>query len=127
MSSTRSSSPVVKPVRLEVRERGEIPTFKNRKRIFGRRLVTDPKNAARMETIIHAIELELYCAWQISATGMATGCSLASWIASNVPLDDSRFWIQGASFEFVEVDQGQEGADIFIDKIADHENILADL
>jgi hypothetical protein len=99
-----------------------VVSFKNSKLICapkGRRpmLITDPKKQKKMDRYIGLIESQLHSLYQTSETGMATGCSLASWIQSCVPLDDSRKWIPELHVYFKEVPKGDEGAVILIEKL----------
>lgn len=103
---------------LKIRECGHIVSFKNSKMLTHGRLITAPKKQAAMDSYIRAIESALSSMFQTSDTGMATGCSLASWIQSCVPLDDSRHWMpESDGWRFVEVPKGEEGADIIITQL----------
>lgn len=114
------------PLTLRLRGCGNVVSFKNTKkiaRIKGRpALITDPRKQKAMDSYIRAFESLLNSAYRTSATGMATGCSLASWIRSCVPLDDSRKWISEQSLRFIEVAKGDEGADVVLEIISDAKN-----
>lgn len=72
---------------LEVK--GVPPSFKNRKRIYGRRLVTDPKVAKRMRQIEDSFVSQLLSASQRPDDKTWTASQAASWIAWYVPEDDA--------------------------------------
>lgn len=115
--SSKSSDAGVTLLCLSIRGRGPIPSFKNHKRIHGRRLVVEKKIGRRMDLITLAIEFALFSAFQTVGSETGTGCSLASWTALSAPLDDSLAWIPSASFEVEYVSKGNEGADIYIEKL----------
>ena len=107
---------------LRIQGCGNIVSFKNSKMICapkGRRpmLITDPKKQRRMDSCIRSIVSQLNSLYQTAAEGTETGCSLHSWIASSMPLDDSRQWIPEMSLTFREVPDGEEGAIITIQKL----------
>lgn len=111
------------PLTLKIHGCGNIVSFKNSKMICapkGRRpmLITDPKKQKAMESYIRAIASQLNSLFQTDATGMSMGCSLPSWIASSVPLDDSWHWIPKQGENDCELcEPGQEGAIITIEKL----------
>ena len=81
------------------------------------RLITSPVKQKQMDQYIHAIESQLLSAFRTTDGEMQMGHSLASWIASCVPLDDSIQWVPEISVKAVSVAKGEEGADILIEKL----------
>lgn len=98
-------------------------SFKNSKMLLPAKdnrpamLITAPEKQKAMKEYIRAIEYELCSAFRTSATGMPMGHRLRSWIASCVPLDDSVKWIRELSVVVEDVEPGEEGADITIERI----------
>lgn len=109
MPANQPSSVIV----LKIRSQGHVPSFKNNKRLF----LTNPKHSAWMKQAIQSIESQLLTAAQIGGIETMTAHSLRSWIASSVPLDDSRHWIIEATVRSIEVPKGQEGCDIMIERL----------
>lgn len=107
-------SPVTPSLTLRIRGCSNIVSFKNSKMLTRGRLITNPKKQKAMESYIAALESELLSAYRTSATGIVTGCNLASWIASYMPEDDSWKDIPEASWLAISVPKGEEGADIEI-------------
>lgn len=106
------------PVVLEV-HCGPIPSFKNRKRIRGKRLVLDRDVAKRKASLTRAFESALRFWSQTAASATATGCSPPSLIALSMPFDDSLNWIPEASFNLQMVPKGREGVTLVIEKLPD--------
>lgn len=98
---------------------GPIPSFKNAKRIKGKRLVLDRDVAKRKASLTRAFEsaLRLWSQTAVSETG--TTCSPQSLIRSSMPLDDSLNWIPEASFNIQMVPKGREGVTLVIEKLPD--------
>jgi hypothetical protein len=105
-------------MRIEIRNCGCLPAKKNRKRIAGNRLVTDPEVQHQIEAITQCIALELYSEYQRQIPEkMRTTCTLPQWIASSLPLNDSIAWVQEEYTGVRFVEEGQQGAVITINKL----------
>lgn len=103
------------PVQVET----HIPSFKNCKRIYGKRLVTEKKVKERFNRIIRVIEYHLSSLFLTGGDVTRTGESLPSWIASSMPLDDSLDWIpESNGWKVRRVPKGEEGAIITIERIS---------
>ena len=100
-----------------------IPAFKNRKRaILDRhtgkmRTLTDPSVKERMDQITLGIELELRSVIRTIGNGTWTAQQVRSWIASSLPLKDSRQWIPSLWIDAVDCNNGEDGATIDIEQI----------
>jgi len=105
------------PIVLQIRGCGNIVSFKNSKMIARGRLITDPEKQKRMESYTQAIVSQLSSEFQTIGAGISTECSLPSWIASCMPLDDSRHWVPSIGVVSMEVQEGEEGCDIIIQKL----------
>lgn len=105
------------PLLLHIRE-GHITSFKNSKMLSRGRLITDPTKQKKMEAYTRAIESQLRSLYQTTVEGMQTVPSLASWIRSSVPLDDSIQWVPEIVIKVHRVSKGQEGANLEIERIA---------
>lgn len=105
---------------LAVRGLGHVPSFKNKKRsILDRntgkqRTLTEAKTKQWMEACIQSFVSQLLCATQTAAEGTTPGRSKLSSIVSLLPWDDSRQWIPTIHITTLEVDAGEEGADILL-------------
>lgn len=102
---------------LSLQKLGEVTSFKNSKMIARGRLITDPKKQRKMESYIQSFESQLRSLWRTSVQETGTECSLASWIRSSMPLDDSRQWIPQMSVRFLEVNKGHEGAIVNVERL----------
>lgn len=102
---------------LELRGLGHVPSFKNKKRICGKRLVTEQKTAQWMEQAAEIIASQLHSLSLTSETGTAMECSLRSWILTSLPLDDSLAWIGTLSVNWQRTHKGNEGANITIEQL----------
>lgn len=103
---------------LGIRGCGNIVSFKNSKMMARGRLITDPRKQKAMDSYISALESALYSAYQTYVTETQTECSLASWIASCVPADDSWKHIpKSDGWDCIVVPSGEEGADLIIERI----------
>jgi len=107
-------SRATQPIYLGLHGLGEICSFKNSKMIARGRLITDPKKQLKMESYIASLRSQLHSLWRTSVQETGTECSLASWMLLSMPADDRRQCIPEASFRFLEVPKGQEGAIIEI-------------
>lgn len=73
-----------------------------------------------MDSYIRVLESALSSAYQTIATETRMACSAASWIRSSVPADDSWKHIpKSDGWECVVVPEGEEGADIIIERLPD--------
>lgn len=98
---------------------GHIPSFKNCKRIVGKRLVLDPKVKDRLARITRVIESHIASLFQTVASETQTEQSLQSWIVSSLPLDDSGDWLpESGGYVIEKVPKGEEGIIITIERIA---------
>lgn len=105
------------PIKLSIKGLGEICSFKNSKLLARGRLITDPKKQEKMDRYIQSIKSQLYSELRTRGIAISTGCSPQSLIASFMPLDDSRQWIPEIHVSCVDVEKGEEGCDILIEKI----------
>ncbi len=121
-----SSSKTSEPLRLTIKIRGlgHVVSFKNTKMILpakgSRRamLITDPKKRKLMDLYTQLIEFALCSAYQTAGGETQTGLSRQSWIAVSMPLDDSLDWIpESDGYRTEQVQPGQEGMDIIIERI----------
>lgn len=113
-----------KPVTLDVR--GNVPSFKNCKRVIARTpkgvplerpiLITKPEVQERMEEITESFVLQLSSAWQTAEGKTLTGPSQRSLIASSVPDDDCWTRIPILHVSAV-LDPGNEGVEITIERL----------
>jgi hypothetical protein len=105
-------------IRIEIKNLGPIPSFKNRKRVAGKRIVTDPEVQHWMELCTQSIMLQLNSEYLRQVKGkMRITKPLPVWIAENMPLDDSISWIPNLTITTTVVPEGQEGATITYTKI----------
>jgi hypothetical protein len=102
----------MKSVKLEIKNQGHVPSFKNGKMMTRGRLITDPKKQKWMEKAATCMESQLRSLYQTSETGMQTGLSLQSWILTYLPLDDCLKWIGVPCGSWRKVKKGEEGAEI---------------
>lgn len=126
-------------VRIEVVLGYNLQSFKNKKRSAiierpgGGQIavpMTEKKVKSRMKAITESIATALCFAFQSkrAAGVIPMGCSLQSWIASCVPLDDSAGWLpesDGYRIEWVE--PGNEGFVIEFEKIEEGAKILSEM
>lgn len=124
-SDGQKPSCVITRIALAVRHQGHIPSFKNNKRAVmiktahSERFGVVTKNSTRkwMKNCIRSFELQLFSSTVTTAQGMLTAHSRHSLIASSVPADDSRQWIPEIHVRCIEVPEGEEGAEIIIERI----------
>lgn len=95
----------------------EIPSFKNTKMITRGRLITDPRKQIVMDQIATAFEFQLRCAIPHLVTQTLTEQQRLSLIASLLPLDDSRKWINELCVRWLQVPKGKEGALVRIERV----------
>lgn len=103
-------------VRLELRL-GPVPSFKNRKRIAGKRLVTDRRVKRWMQAAISSLESQLLCAFRTSALTTPTVAPLPFWIASSLPKDDCWRYVRELTVKTDLCEPGQEGVTITIEPL----------
>lgn len=105
-------------IELAVRQRGHVPSFKNKKRVTRHGgLITDPKTKRWMDQVIQDFESQLFCATRISGGATLTGPRPHFLIVSSLPLDDSRQWISELLICDADVAPGEEGAVVTIEQI----------
>lgn len=104
------------PLVLRIRGVGEIPGFKNRKRIAGQHLITDPKVKQRMQALQRAIECELRSAFQAAGAGTSM-VARRRLLTLLLPQDDCWTCIPELILTGELVEPGQEGADITIERL----------
>lgn len=109
----------MQPIKLNVtvRNLGPVPSFKNNKMICRGRLITNPKRQKWMEQCIRSIESQLLCDIPTTEEGTLTGQRRLSWIACNMPLDDSRQWIPEIVIKSYTCDKGWDGFSMEIEQI----------
>ncbi len=96
---------------------GNVPAFKNKKIIVGKRLITAPKARRWMESAVKDLYSQLKCLFQTS--GGAT--STVRWqqsAMSSLPSDDNWRQIPEISVKVRQVEKGEEGAVIHLRKIS---------
>jgi hypothetical protein len=100
-----------------------VPSFKNCKRaILDRkngkmRTLTDPKTRRQMDAIIQSFVSQSISDIQTRSAETLTGPFLQSSIVSLLPQNDSRQWIPEHHVSTQDVDKGNEGAEIIIERI----------
>ena len=105
-------------ITLAVRNQGHVPSFKNKKRSNkSGNVYTEPKTKRWMDACIQSFESQLFCISRINDSATSTVPHLRSLIVSSLPLDDSRQWIPELHVYCEEVDKGEEGAVIIIEKL----------
>ncbi len=115
--------PSPQEIHILIKGLGHVPSFKNTKSIFRRKgsgvpfIMTNPARKEWMDKAIQLIESQLRSKCQTIAGATATEHSLHSWIASSMPLDDSRQWIPEIHVTVEEVPKGEEGAEIKIERL----------
>jgi hypothetical protein len=95
-----------------------IPSFKNAKRIVGKKLITDPEIKARKKAIEEDFVWQLLSSIQIAALATQMGLSRRSLIASLLPEDDCWTIIPEITVKCVLVEESEEGCEIVIEKIS---------
>jgi hypothetical protein len=122
-TGSKSNLPETQPLQLVIRGLGHVPSFKNQKSIMrnhatGKPFIgTKPERKEWMQKAIQSIESQLRSAFLTMPTGTLTALSLPSWIASSLPLDDSRQWIPEMEIKVELVEPGKEGAVIQIERL----------
>ena len=119
MSNSRKSSEIDPPLRLSIRDCGNVPSFKNTKSIYRRPdgtpfIATAKKKKQWMENVIDSIASQLWCAARIACGETSTVAQQRSWIASHAPRDDARQIIRSITTNTEDVAPGDEGAEIEI-------------
>ncbi len=110
------------PLRLEIRGFGHPPSFKNSKSIYRRRdgkpfIATGKKGKAWMAQATASIASQLQSAALTACGATSTEEQRRYWIALSMPLDDCRQIIREIIIKTEDVEPGQEGADIVIEKL----------
>lgn len=122
-SETTPSSALSYPVILEIRGIGNVPSFKNAKRISinrktGKRFPRTEKRVKDwMENAIQLIEYQLRGMFLIGESGILGECQRQSLIASSMPLDDSLDWMIPGAQSVIHVPHGNEGCTITIERL----------
>lgn len=92
---------------------GHVPSFKNRKRIYRKKLVTARKEQEWMEKCIRSLKSQLSSIFQTADSEMSPECLRQSAIAS-LPLDDNWQELGIGKVSCKLVKSGEEGAVITI-------------
>jgi len=106
-----------KGIVMVIKRCGRIVGHKNRKKIAGKRLITDPRVKAHMEAIIRNFESELLSFIPTSVESTWTDQLTHSLIASVAPSDDSWTVIPELILLGKLCEKGNEGAEIIIERI----------
>lgn len=101
-------------LRLTIRGRGHVPSFKNNKMLARGKLITHPKKQQWMEQAIHDLESQLRSLCQTSDGATSMGLVARSLIAWSQRFDDSVQWVDQLHILAVELPKGEEGANIDI-------------
>lgn len=104
-------------VTLEIRGLGHVPSFKNKKRICGRNLITRPDVKKWMESAIQSLRSQLRSAFQTTGGVISMAHSqpcLTVLCLHSKEFDDCRQWIADERVYASECDAGQEGCTITI-------------
>lgn len=109
-------------IRLEIKGLEHVPSFKNKKTIYRRSdgtpfIATGKKKKQWMDSVITVLASQLWSAARTALGETSTVAHQRSWIASFVPSDDARQIIRRIVIETVDVEPGQEGADIVIERL----------
>lgn len=102
---------------LRVEGQGHVPSFKNKKRMMRGNLVTDPKTKRWMERCIQSFMSQLLLNFQTITGVTSTGQPARYSIALSLPQDDSWRWIPQILVKAEQVQKGEEGATVFIQKL----------
>lgn len=106
----------VRPIKVEFKG-GHIPSFKNAKRMAGKKLITDPDVKARKLAIEESFLWQLHSAIQTYEQEMRTGLSRRALIALLLPEDDCWTCIPETQTSCCLVDPGEEGVMISITRL----------
>ena len=109
-------------ITLSVKNNGAVPAFKNKKRAIQKangqlRTLTDPKTRSWMDKVTLSFVCQLSSITPTTTGETLTAQQLRSLIVSLMPLDDSRQWVSQLVISDTDVEPGQEGATITIQKI----------
>lgn len=102
---------------LEIKGLGHVPSFKNRKRICGKRLVVQKDIGERMDRMVRALEFALLSSFRTTVEGTWTAQQLRSWMRSFVPEDDCWKFVAEVHLTSAKCMKGQEGCVITIERI----------
>ncbi len=118
-SSPNPAIPSSPALVLHIRGVGNLIPFKNRKKIAGRRLVTEKRVKKQMKAITASFVSQLLSALATAGGATWTAAQRRSWIASRLPADDCWTIIpdEHVTAEPKVVPSGQEGATITLTRI----------
>lgn len=100
-------------VRLQLEGMGHVPSFKNKKRVAGKRVFTEKETRLWMEEAILSLQSQLRSAFPTSGSATSTeDCQpcLTALSEHSTDFDDSRQWIPELHVTCAEVPAGEEGA-----------------
>jgi len=101
-------------MQIEIKNLGPVPSFKNRKRIAGKRVVADPEVQHWMNQARESIALQLHSIWKTSGGGTSMEC-LQQFLTACVPHDDCWTIIPEIVLRGEKVKLGGAGCSIKID------------
>jgi len=101
---------------LTIKGMGHVPAFKNRKRIVGKMLITEPKIQRWMKSAVSSLYLQLKSLYRTSGGGTSTVPWQQLAICS-LPYDDNWKAIPEISIRVRRVPKGDEGAILTLTKI----------
>lgn len=115
------------PIVLEIRDVGNIKSLKNNKMVprYGQKILTKPEAWKQQKKIVDELESQLYCALGISEdmTLMeqreqysTVSSELVEDLLTSLPSDDNYLMIPDSMKLSVNLDKGEEGAIIYIEK-----------
>ena len=104
-------------IKLNVVGLENVPSFKNQKMIARGRLITNPERQKWMERCTQGFVSQLLSVIQTIEGETLTGQQVQSWIACNMPSNDSRQWIPELHITSEQCSKGEEGATIMIERI----------
>lgn len=105
-----------RPIKVEFKG-GHIPSFKNAKRVVGKKLITDRDIKARKVAIEESFLWQLHSAIQTYEQEMRTGLSRRALIALLLPADDCWTCIPATQTNCEFVAPGEEGVEISITRL----------
>ncbi|MDZ4346317.1 MAG: hypothetical protein U1E51_28215 [Candidatus Binatia bacterium] len=119
MTSPKSSPSQVTPsppLVVRIRGLGNVIPFKNRKRISGNRLITEPHVKKQMQAMTDSFVLQLLSECQTREGATSTEC-LRRFLIACVPQDDAWTYIPEIVIKGELVPTGEEGADVLIEQV----------
>ena len=111
-----NNSPNTKPVVLQVRGLGHVPSFKNGKVLTRGRTITDPRKREWMDRCTRDFVSQLSCACQTAGDAISTAQRQHSLIAS-LPPDDNWLAVPELVVRAVQCSKGDEGAFVIVERI----------